>query len=352
MITDLFVGVSGLEADAVTGAIPPACRRPLSSPRVTGAEDSELLLEFPEWRPRVPARHLLPSLSVLTERRYSVRFELSTRLAGGWSPWVATATLGPGEFAELPAAVDGLACEVDVYTAVSAEAVKLRIRVGATDPDAVLAAPWIATLSASDRGPLAPAVAEGATSPLAVPARSQRDAPPEIAPRICSPTSVAMVLEYWGRPAATPSLAAEIFHPATDSYGVWPAAIQAAGRRGVAGYLLRFPDWSTAAWCLERALPIIASIRYAAGELTDAAIAETSGHLVVITGWRGGDVFVNDPAAPTAASVPRRYRLDEFRRVWLERTGVGYVLFRPDRVRSTDASVVRVPGGPRGGDGD
>jgi hypothetical protein len=352
MITDLFTGISGLDADVVTGAVPPTCRRPPSSPRVTAVGDSELLLEFPEWRPRVSARHLVPSLSVLTERRYSVRFELSTCSAASWSPWVATATLGPGRFPVLPAMTDGLACEVDVYTAASAEQVKLRIRVGATDPHAVLAAPWIATLSASDRGPLAPAGTDGTASLLLVPARSQRDAPPELAPRICSPTSVGMVLEYWGRPAATPSLAAEIFHPATDSYGVWPAAIQAAGRRGVAGYLLRFPDWPTAAWCLERALPIIASIRYEAGELTDAAIVETSGHLVVITGWRGEDVFVNDPAGPTAASVPRRYRLDEFQRAWLERTGVGFVLFRPDRSMSRDASGVRVPGEPRGGGDD
>src|SRR2546425_7487605 len=102
MITDLFTGVSGLDADVVTGAIPPTCRRPPSSPRVMAVGDSELLLEFPEWRPRVPARHLLPSLSVLTERRYSVRFELSTHPAASWSPLGATATLGPGRFPPPP----------------------------------------------------------------------------------------------------------------------------------------------------------------------------------------------------------------------------------------------------------
>jgi hypothetical protein len=134
-------------------------------------------------------------------------------------------------------------------------------------------------------------------------------------------------------------LAREIFLPELDLYGVWPAAVRAAGRRGVAGYLLRFPDWSAAAWCLEHGMPIIATVRYGAGELTDAAIPETSGHLLVLTGYEGDEVFVNDPAAPRVDAVGRRYRLDELRRVWLERAGIGYVLFQP----------VRSPDGPSAG---
>jgi hypothetical protein len=271
----------------------------------------------------------------LTGERYTLRFELSVWAAGTWSPWVATVTLGPGEFTPLRMASDALVCDVDVYRAPApVERVKLRIRLGAADPRALMTAPWIATLSASDLAALAAEAVTGPVARLAVPARSQLDAPPEIALRICSPTSVAMVLDFWGRPSATLPLAAEIYHPGADSYGVWPAAVQNAGRHGVAGYLLRFPDWSSAAWCLGQRLPIIASINYAAGELTDAAIPETTGHLVVVTGAEGDDVFVNDPVGPTVETVPRRYRLNEFRRAWLERAGVGYVLFRPDRLNA------------------
>jgi Peptidase_C39 like family len=138
-----------------------------------------------------------------------------------------------------------------------------------------------------------------------------------------------MVLAYYGARVPVADLAREIFHAELDLYGVWPAAVSAAGRRGVAGFLLRFPDWVAAAWCLERGVPIIASVRYGAGELTGAAIAQTSGHLLVLTGYAGGEVLVNDPAAPTAAEVRRRYRRAELERVWLERAGIGYVLFAP-----------------------
>jgi hypothetical protein len=140
-----------------------------------------------------------------------------------------------------------------------------------------------------------------------------------------------MVLDFWRRPVAPAALAAEMFHAGTDLYGVWPAAVLVAGRRGVAGYLLRFPDWAAVAWCLEHGLPVIASVRYAAGELTGAAVAATSGHLIVLTGIDNADALVNDPAAATAATVPRRYKITDLARVWLERTGVGYVLFAPKR---------------------
>ncbi|MGH7314256.1 MAG: C39 family peptidase [Candidatus Rokuibacteriota bacterium] len=258
-----------------------------------------------------------------------MRFELSVLTGDGWSPWATTETVGSASFTPLPDPAPGLRADVDVFTAAApAEAVRLRLRLRADDAAALLAAPWLLTLSACDLARPAPAAEPVASARLDVPALSQMREGGALGARVCSPASVAMVLAYWGADDSVARLAAEMFHPALDIYGVWPAGICAAGRRGVLGYLLRFPDWAAARWCLDRGLPIIASVRYAAGELVGAAVEETPGHLLVLTGYEGEEVLVNDPAALDTASVPRRYRLAHLTRVWLERAGVGYVLFR------------------------
>jgi hypothetical protein len=330
VLTDLFAVASVPDARAITAVIPPACRRGVEAAPAVTHEGDDLLLEFGPWRPRGGARHLLPAFSALSDRPCSFRFEASTAGAGGWSRWIAAASIGPAQFVPVATGSAGLETQIDFWMAARpVEAVRLRLRLRADGDAALLAAPWLVTLSASDLGPVEPGRASGAAR-LAVPARSQMAEGAAMAARICSPTSVAMVLGYWRMRDDLRDLAAEMFHPALDLYGVWPAAISAAARRGVLGYLLRFPDWASAAWCLDRGLPVVASVRYAAGELGGAAIAETSGHLLVLTGYEDGHVLVNDPAAPDAASVPRRYPLQQIVRVWLERAGVGYVLFRPD----------------------
>jgi hypothetical protein len=329
VITDLFAVASAMASDDVTAAVPPACRRPLESPPPPVRDGKDVVIECGPWTPRATARHLVPAFASLSHADYSVRFEVSVLADSAWSAWIATATLGPAEFPALAARDPALGVDVDVFKSVlPAERVRLRLRLRVDDPARLLDAPWLMTLSACDLGPLAASPPAGAAR-LSVPALSQMAEGGALAARICSPTSVAMVLGYLGAGDDVLRLAADMFHPSLDLFGVWPAAILAAGRRGVLGYLLRFPDWTSASWCLDHGLPVIASVRYSAGELGGAAIAETAGHLLVLTGYEGGEVLVNDPAAAEPSAVPRRYRRDELIRVWLERVGVGYVLFNP-----------------------
>jgi hypothetical protein len=321
--TDLFLAASVRSTDALARFVPPSCARGIDPAPAITVEGDHVVATFQEWRPRAPARRLVPALSALGSGPQGFRFELSVFAAGAWSPWVAGATVGRARLGESVARTETLVCEIDEFIAdPPAERIRLVLR---ADAGLAAAPAWWVSLSAWSPGP-EESVAPGRAR-LAVPAISQMEEDAAIRHRVCSPTCVAMVLAYHGRPVAVADVAREVFHPELDLYGVWPSAIGAASRHGVGGYLLRFPDWAAAAWCLDRGLPVIASVRYGPGELTGGAIAETSGHLLVLTGYEGADVLVNDPAASRAAEVARRYRLDELRRVWLGHSGMGYVLF-------------------------
>jgi Peptidase_C39 like family len=326
--TDLFLAASAWLSEHLAAAVPPSCFRGIDRAPSPEADGNDVVIVLPEWRPRVPSRRLVPAFSI-GEGVQGFRFELATFAAGAWSPYVAGAAVGRDPFAPVPARAGTLAAEIDEFVATPpAERVRLVLRVSAADLGALRASPWFVSLSAwSPSAPVPAPIGGGAE--LAVPAFSQMEEDSAIRSRICSPASVAMVLAYYGARVPVAELAREIFHAELELYGVWPAAVSAAGRRGVAGFLLRFPDWAAAAWCLERGVPIIASVRYGAGELTGAAIDQTTGHLLVLTGYAGSEVLVNDPAAPTTAEVRRWYRRDELERVWLERAGIGYVLFMP-----------------------
>jgi hypothetical protein len=155
---------------------------------------------------------------------------------------------------------------------------------------------------------------------------SQMTAPADLASRICSPTSVAMVLQLWGDHAAWLDIVAECRDAATGLYGVWPLAIAAAARRGSLGAIEAFASWQDPLAVLARGIPLVTSVRFQSGALPGAPLAQTAGHLVVVHGAGPDTVAVNDPAAPDAASVRRVYPAAAFTRAWLAHRGAAYIL--------------------------
>ena len=165
-----------------------------------------------------------------------------------------------------------------------------------------------------------------------VPFYSQRTEKPEIAGRICSPTSVTMVMGSRGVTLPVQRVADTAFDTSHDIYGNWPRNIQAAFSFGVPGYLTRFSRWSDVERTLRAGQPIIASIQVKKGELKGSPYPETGGHLIVLRGVdANGDIVVNDPAVEDAAKGTLTYRRRDLEVVWLRRTaGTSYVLLRQD----------------------
>ncbi len=164
----------------------------------------------------------------------------------------------------------------------------------------------------------------------------------------CSPTSLAMVLGYYGRlpPASSYTwvptsyaqrfvnhLARVTYDHAYDGTGNWPFNTAYAGTRVSGAFVTRLADLRMAERFLRVGIPLIVSIRFDRGGLTGAPISSTEGHLVVLTGLTAtGRPIVNDPAAPSSRTVRRVYDRAQFERAWLSGSaGMTYVLHSSGR---------------------
>lgn len=259
---------------------------------------------------------------------FGVEVSVAPQADGAFSPWL---WIGEWNVAVRPAQrreqAEGVRIDVDTLVAdTPMRAMRLRVRARSTragEPRFALDRLSVATWSA----PSAPPTAADAVPPLYVPFRSQRSAPEDLASRLCSPTSLAMVLAYHGIDVNVLELAQRAYDPFHDIYGNWNRAVQAAYSFGLPGQVERLRDWSRAAECLSKRQPLVISIAAKPGQLRGAPYASTQGHLLVLRGWSGdGRVAVNDPAAAKAAEGVVEYAREDLDVVWLRRGGTTYVL--------------------------
>jgi hypothetical protein len=169
---------------------------------------------------------------------------------------------------------------------------------------------------------------------LAVPARSQHAEHPDVADLVCSPTSLGMVLHFYGVDQPTPVLSEAVFDHGAEIYGNWAFNVAHAGGQGLAAVVRHFPTLGDLERELQAGHPVIISIAFGRDELPESpTVRGTAGHLLVVTGvTAGGDFYVNDPDADPARGEPvaRRYPRDRLRGAFLAHGGVGYVL-TPER---------------------
>lgn len=150
---------------------------------------------------------------------------------------------------------------------------------------------------------------------LDVPCRSQMIQHKAYANLICSPTSCGMVLGYYGIYQPTDQMIWQVYDRSAGIFGNWPFNTAALGAYGFAARVEFIEDLYEALSEVAAGRPIITSIRYEEGQLENAAIPRTAGHIVTIVGYEAGYVIVNDSAAPSNDEVRRKYRVDQFLQV-------------------------------------
>lgn len=144
----------------------------------------------------------------------------------------------------------------------------------------------------------------------------------------CSPTSLSMVLAFWGLYKSVPEVAARVFDTAYSGTGNWPFNTAYAASLGLEAYVTRLAGMGALEEYIARGEPVITSIGFGAGEIKGAPVAWSEGHLLVVVGFdKVGNVVVNDPAGKNEREVRRTYSRAEFERAWMEHSrGTVYLL--------------------------
>ncbi|MBI3977632.1 MAG: C39 family peptidase [Chloroflexi bacterium] len=281
-----------------------------------------------------PFDTLVPSWNALTPAGTGVQLDLRVRQGDAWSAWYVLGRWGGTGSGSVAGQKDATG-EVDVDTlklGAPAHAFQYRVRLSTSDPQQTpalrLVAVNYADLRQGLKGPKLK-LSTGWAKELPVPVQSQVLQDPSYALEVCSPTSLTMVLQYWGVKKEVSEVVKGVRDTTAGIYGNWPFNTAFAAAQGLEAYVDRFYSIDQLQEEIVAGRPVIVSVKYKAGELDNSPIRSTTGHLFVVRGFTpAGDVVANDPIAPTLTGVRRVYKRDQFANVWIRHGGIVY-LVRP-----------------------
>lgn len=195
-------------------------------------------------------------------------------------------------------------------------------------------------------------------SDLDVPTYSQSIRDPIISSSICSPTSVAMALGFFGHDISPEQSAWFARDYGAGIFGNWSFNVASAASFDMSGYVAYFVQedggdpWLQVKEQIAAGNPVIISVKYRSPESSESypvvegvPINSTGGHLVLVRGftWEDGVeyVIVNDSAAGDNEGVHRKYRADQFAKAWTKK--VAYVIYSDPAEIGQPSAPVHIP---------
>jgi hypothetical protein len=144
----------------------------------------------------------------------------------------------------------------------------------------------------------------------------------------CSPASLTMLLNYWGRSLRVEDVALQVRDAAYGGTGNWAFNAAYAGECGFRAAVVYLDGIDHAAAFIAAGIPLALSFSWK-DDLAGAPLAHSTGHLAVLRGFtRHGHPQFNDPAHPDLTTM---YDRNAFERVWLRHGGIAYAVVPPER---------------------
>lgn len=317
-----------------------------------------------------PFKRMLFSINGDTPGKTSMVVQVSVRVGKTWSRWLNWGTWGTTALSASAQGGDdddGIAEMAEDVLIVDNDktADGIRYRVTFNTPDKVLT-PSLKLVAMSVQNADKPIARiygkryaiKDEKKLLNVPEFSQMTRESDIEWSICSPTSVSMVLNYYGATVTPEECAWGVYDNGAQMFGNWAFNCAYAGSYGLRAYAQYCTSIDDIKREIEAGYPVVASVYYKNNEdvpgdlpvLHGAPIASTGGHLVTVCGYtkeNGQDyLIVNDPAASSDDGVRVEYLASEFMNCWRK---VIYVIEKPADVKMTkslrhEAKLVGIPG--------
>jgi len=297
------------------------------------SQTPEASLVSREIKAAFPFNELLLSANADLGVNGASRLEAKVKTADGWSPWFDFGLFRSGGSASAKGQGNKFGeMDVDILK-LKKKASALRYRFTLLSKENGAALRLVAASYSDTTLPFDEAAAvkrDSDTKPLKliIPCYSQMLQQVNYSGDICSPVSLSMVLNYYGKKEPPLETAAAVLDNQETIYGNWTFNTSYAGSRGLYAFLTRLNSMAEAEAYLSRGLTLIASVTFGPDEVKNSPLKKTKGHLLVIKGFDAkGDVLTNDPAAPEEKTVERVYNRKEFARAWLKnKYGTSYAV--------------------------
>lgn len=287
---------------------------------------------------RFPASQLIISWNIMRPRMGYYTVYVQALLNNSWTAWYKIAEWGAGmqrSFERLSSNGPSF-CYVRFEMPAGLHTQACRIKVEAHDGASLDAIAHIA-VSAADYQKFVPEYGSGKHFSLpsvmvhGVPTFSQMRLNSVDHDRMCSPTSVAMVLSYLMHHTIDPlAVARGVRDQGLNSYGSWAfnTAYAFDATNGAAFFMVtRLNNFADLYAYLRNKLPVVVSVR---GPMRTMPPGKTyaDGHLLVVVGWNDKTkrVICNDPAFSTDDAVRHSYDINDFLAAWERSYRLAYVV--------------------------
>lgn len=299
-------------------------------PQTTVPAGQEVVQTVEDLSPGIAFDEAIPSWNVVGSER--VVIEARTKRDGRPTKWYVLARWTPGpdrETVDGQKDADGNVLTDTLRFAKAATTLDLRVTVKAGVQDATVKLITVSFANKTDRPSAAPPLAWGKT--LTVPEKAQGNYPRGNV--ICSPTSLTMVLNHWGKVENRPDLLMDVpevvdavWDRVYKGSGNWPFNTAYAGTfPGLKAYVARFDSLNDLERWIDAGIPVICSIAFS---LTQGKPLDPNeqGHLVVLIGFtKEGDPIFNDPARRD--QVRYIYKRANFDRGWANSRRTVYLVY-------------------------